>query len=479
MKKATYSLLFALILPTCIFGQGQVTQKLEETWNPDAGKWDFQQVDNWQYDEQGREILHTHEDVFVNDFVLEDKSSVETAYDANGNLILEIQRSFTDSTWREFRSEHQYDNKNRLIETNHKQTHSYDLDYLVCQRFTFEYNDLENIVVEREFSLYDGRTEWVFNEINISLFDDNDCLIKNERTRYKSTGEIYSKRKETWTRDADCQPLTRIFWSQNQNDTDLELKYKYIYEYSTDGKKITYTNQDFNTTTNEWNTNSTTVSEFDDDGQIIREYREYFSSDITEKNLQLYKYNEKGEQTVYRSYRTYNSTLGISELKLVTLDSAVFTYNELDQISSEERFSENYNYFSEPTFIFQSKIYTKYAYYCDGQLKSKTYENLPNINRTIYEYNKGGDCNLENEDLQMIVFPNPSDGNIEIRSSLLAASSPQICISSVLGQTIFKQKINHISERFSLNLTDLPNGNYLISIIDGKTIISKKIYILK
>lgn len=477
MKKI-YCFYLLLTLPCFLFAQGKITQKLDEIWNPDAGKWDFQQVDNWTFDQEGREIFFSHEDVFLNDFVLEDKRSMQKKYDDNGNLIFSIQLSYSDTTWREYRSEYQYDDQNRLIENINRQTNSYDPDYLFMNRFVYQYNDLENITIEKEYAFYVGSAEWQLNGEIKTILNDNDCLIEQEETRYRSTGEIYSKQKTALTVDENCRTLTRVFSRQSQNDTELKLRDKDIYTYDNNGENTMHISQRYNESTNNWDTDLIVTSEFDDDKRPIRRLTEYIFGEHSNQTLHLWTYNEQGEQVTFHRYQTYDG-LGIETLLLANRDSSIYTYNEAEQLIYKKQFNEYYYYQIEPPTINKFQYSTKYAYYCDGQLKSTTTENLPNIYRTTYEYDEGGDCHLDNQDLEITIFPNPSNGSMEIRSNLLASPNVELRVFSVLGQEVLHQKLTNVSERFSLDLTNVPNGNYVISIIQGKTIISNKVYILK
>lgn len=478
MKKFLYTFFLFSAIPSCLFAQGQITQQLEEIWNPDAGTWDFQQVNNWQFDNQNRDILYTHEDAFVNDFTFEDKSSFEQKYDVNGNLILSISRSFSDSTWREYRSEYEYDNQNRLVENQNFQTHSYDPDYLYKNRYTYEYKNIENKIIRRVYNFYVGSNEWNFNNEEISIYDDNDCLLEQEERRYKTTGEITTQQITTWTRDADCRPLTRIFSRKGSNDDEVLLKDKDIYTYSNDGKYKTYTNQRYNETTDIWDMEFMYEIEFDEENRPIRKQEAYLLTELSNEALYLWDYTDEGEQATYHEYRTYKS-IGIESLQLTALDSNIYTYNDDAQLILKEQFNDYYYYQATPTLVRKFKHNTKYTYYCNGQLKREIHENLPNIYRATYEYQEGQDCGLSKDDLEIVIFPNPSNGNVEIQSNLLASPNATVQVLSVLGQRVFQQKVAHISNRFSLNLINVPNGNYIISIIDSKTVISKKLYILK
>lgn len=475
MKRLLYTFALMISLPIVVFTQGNVTQKLDEFWNADAGIWDFLQVDKWRYDEANREVYAYHEDSFAWDFVLEDRRETNTEYDAQGNLIQQITRSWSDSTWNEYRTDNQYDDQNRIIERLDKYSYSFDPNYSYQGRINYEYDDLENRKTQRQYSFYNEATDWVLNNQMDSVFNENGCLLYWETRNFDSFGNLTYHRKEVWTHTADCLPLTYEFLYRESETAPFVSNYKRTYVYSADGKKTTTTHERFNENMGTWTTDSVTELEVDDEGRVVRQYSEAYSLDYIDKWLRTYTYTDKGEAAVFTNYQTYN-WLAISEMQLTQRDSFVYEYNDLDQLIYKEGHHE---YYYPGSSDFKNKVVYKYNYYCDGQLKSETWENLPNINRTTYEYDQGGECLLAKKELELVIFPNPSDGNVQIRSNLLASPNAEVRVFSVLGQEVFGQKMEAVTERFALDLTDLPNGNYVISIIDGKKVISEKIYILK
>jgi hypothetical protein len=477
MKKS-YLIILCSTLPLFLFAQGNLTQKLEELWNPDAEQWDFVQVDKWKYDEQNREIYEYHEDSFINDFIdyylLENHRSKETEYDSQGNLITEVQRNWSDSTWTEYRTNNQYDAQNRIVERLDKYTHSYDTDYTYLGRIRYQYNEVDNKKTEEYSSLYHNEIDWIVNSQLDSTFNENGCLIEKETKGFNNTGTLAYHYKEIYTNNMDCQPLTYESWTQSPTGT-LTPNNKIFYTYSSDGKTTTTTTKRFDIATETWNTESETELEIDEKGRSVRQYSEYFNLDYTDKWLNLFTYTDKGELLSRTTYQSYG-WLEITDLQLSSRDSFLYKYDDSELLIYKENLYE-YHYPESGTF--RNKIIIKYNYYCDGQLKSETREQLPNVRRISYEYDKGGDCFLAEKDLEMKVAPNPSDGNISIYSHLLASPDAEVFVYSTLGQEVFRQKIENITDRFLLDLTHLPNGTYVISMIDGETVISEKAFVVK
>ena len=72
------------------------------------------------------------------------------------------------------------------------------------------------------------------------------------------------------------------------------------------------------------------------------------------------------------------------------------------------------------------------------------------------------------------VFPNPSEGNIEIRFEHLVASA-SIQIYNLLG-AVYSESLNNNQHSKQIHL-DVPPGIYFIKIETGETIITKRLII--
>lgn len=79
------------------------------------------------------------------------------------------------------------------------------------------------------------------------------------------------------------------------------------------------------------------------------------------------------------------------------------------------------------------------------------------------------------------IFPNPSDGDISIRLNPKTQSSVKVILFDLQGRTIFSQSFENTSARFdeSINVRNLSNGVYMLSIQEGKYMSTKRVIISK
>ena len=74
------------------------------------------------------------------------------------------------------------------------------------------------------------------------------------------------------------------------------------------------------------------------------------------------------------------------------------------------------------------------------------------------------------------VFPIPSDGAVSVSYSNGGTSSVKVQIQNMQGKPVREMKINGKGEKsVTLNLDDLPAGNYLVVISEGKSRVTKKL----
>jgi hypothetical protein len=81
-------------------------------------------------------------------------------------------------------------------------------------------------------------------------------------------------------------------------------------------------------------------------------------------------------------------------------------------------------------------------------------------------------------DKYLSVYPNPSSGNVNIKTNSDNKEIVKLKIINELGEIIF-DNINLSSKEVNFNLTDQPNGIYLIEVTTGNGTISKKITLEK
>ena len=82
------------------------------------------------------------------------------------------------------------------------------------------------------------------------------------------------------------------------------------------------------------------------------------------------------------------------------------------------------------------------------------------------------------EDLEFLVYPNPTYGNLNIRiSGLLSVSS--IYLYDISGKTLYHEVISENGEQQSftktMNISNFAAGIYLLKLVDNRTVVTKKI----
>jgi hypothetical protein len=75
------------------------------------------------------------------------------------------------------------------------------------------------------------------------------------------------------------------------------------------------------------------------------------------------------------------------------------------------------------------------------------------------------------------LYPNPSNGNVVINSQINGIKNVTISLFDLLGNEI--QAFENNSFPFEMNLSDLPNGSYLIKFQSGNQSLTKKLFLSK
>ncbi|MFK7774964.1 MAG: T9SS type A sorting domain-containing protein [Saprospiraceae bacterium] len=223
-----------------------------------------------------------------------------------------------------------------------------------------------------------------------------------------------------------------------------------------------------------------TVYIYNENSDII-EYQEIFfsGSGPTQTNAAKFLtfYNELNNIETIEHYKSYGDET------IYNIHKRKHFYNEYDEneflIKTKE---EEYQYYTFPNGIVEfSKKILDFQNSCKGILEEKY------ILREIYEdrykeeyiYEGINEClDLESLDLDMLVFPNPTSGYVEIISSIFQSGNTEILVYSIDGKVLLeKMEINRFTS--SLDLSFLPNGFYILQLSNGDHFVKEKIVIVK
>ena len=85
----------------------------------------------------------------------------------------------------------------------------------------------------------------------------------------------------------------------------------------------------------------------------------------------------------------------------------------------------------------------------------------------------------EKTDDHFVVYPNPTDGLLNIQFDFEQLNNPEISLLSISGKLIFKQSINGTSGSYknTFDISNQPKGIYILSIVSDKKKLDKKVVI--
>jgi hypothetical protein len=72
------------------------------------------------------------------------------------------------------------------------------------------------------------------------------------------------------------------------------------------------------------------------------------------------------------------------------------------------------------------------------------------------------------EKLNLWVFPNPASGNMVLHSSDILLEDLSLMLISTKGTTVWQSCFNRGATQCTLETDTLPNGNYYLTVTDGK-----------
>ena len=159
--------------------------------------------------------------------------------------------------------------------------------------------------------------------------------------------------------------------------------------------------------------------------------------------------------------------------------SYVYVSNRLAQKKYFSRFQPNQQNFKNVTT-------TNYDYdlYCDGLVKKVAVQRLfkspdsENDERDVvlYKYTEGSICNTTATNTVKL-FPNPANWRTTIETEDLFSADFNLLIYNDLGQEVAHYTIDYRTPSFDFSTQDLPNGAYILRLVNGEKSISKKMVI--
>lgn len=256
--------------------------------------------------------------------------------------------------------------------------------------------------------------------------------------------------------------LDSIYWYNTSTPNIWNITSKKYYTYS--GNQ-TFTSKFF-FSENAWIANGNTILTID----TIQNSQSFWTnfSDFAQEEMWVTYFDDKGN-IIQRQYLIKLATTDSLELSSESFYSHV--YDDIGLLIETNYVSHDYEN-GQIWFTDESK--SKFDYYCDDLLKEKR-EYGDKLNKiTNYYYQKGINCDLENE-VSINIYPNPFHESIELEGDALEYQDVSVNIYNTIGQNVFSKSLIERTNKYSLELPALPKGIYLVTFRWNDYFITKKL----
>ena len=96
-----------------------------------------------------------------------------------------------------------------------------------------------------------------------------------------------------------------------------------------------------------------------------------------------------------------------------------------------------------------------------------------------WKVNNPNDCSLlsqqtpiNTETIKVVVYPNPTNNIINV--SISNKKATKIVVTDILGKSIYEKDINSNILPFQFNLSEFTSGIYVLSLLNGNSVIATK-----
>ena len=336
--------------------------------------------------------------------------------------------------------------------------------------------DKNNLLIKKVERRYNKDVDlWITLGWEDYKYNENGCLVEE-----KSTTNIGG---ETWlriiyTRNSDCQ-ITSSLTELSNGFSGLEPQEYFTRVYYPDGNFYEEDIYNFSSDTSYFVSRG--IHSFDANGKILD---------------QLYAYNISSQDIIFgtkvsHEYDENNNIIGVSNFNknFVTGEWRLYKKRIYENEYDENGFlikilTEEWNYGGgnppyENLFYHQQ---SEYKNSCEGLVEEAYFSRMmPNdeyLNRYVYEGTN--QClDLEKINLQILISPNPSEGDFKITSSIFQTGNTDVLVFSIDGKVLLQTKEISRCKSSSLDLSFLQNGFYFLQLRNGDHFVKEKIVIAK
>jgi len=341
----------------------------------------------------------------------------------------------------------------------------------------YTYDENEELLLQTTTRRYNSTVKiWITEYWWNYTYDDHGCEASIEFIANVG-GPIY---KVEYERNADCQSIKEVlFWNQLMGSTDSLSKWKeYEYTYMQDG--ISYERKEYDFLTGEKLLTKEENYIYDSDG-LLEEYN-------VKRNLEFgnnwqgtkytYAYDQQGNLILRQLYQNSFAEPDWSLTREYKYLNEYDEQNRLINLTKEKYFMDL------GTLVLDEVETTSEATdFACGDLVERTtltHADVDNVDvRNEYFYEGKNECfEIEKVMLEMSIFPNPSLGEITVESPVLESGNTQIMVVDMNGNLLLEKNEFHREESTTINLSHLPNGMYIVQLMNQEHFVQNKVMII-
>ena len=465
-NKIQIGIFLSIFLSVGVFAQPKISKVSKYFYDANLAEWRLTIQENYEYEDENLSFYFIKEDMPFNN-ALESTKRIYQYYDQGKPLL------FVDSIyhifgnyWEITREEFIYE-EDLLVEQ-----FFFNLNMGIDSFFTdiktvFHYNDLDLPIKEEIFDLTNPNNGVV--RTTDYEYDENGCLSA-EIIDAKNDDHII---KKEFINTSNCEVISEIYYQKIRTADDFHPEEKTTYHHvETPDGYILIDSIFYHTITlpgfQEWHYSNREEREFDYNGNLIRRPTYLFNTIYYERR---WKYDTQN-RLINEQSLDWDSAAETFFVQWET--DYVYSFDENDFITALNIFRYNHSGLYEEKEIL-------YEPYCNGSpaisFEEDLFSSLYQESRTYYEYLEGVDCDFDDSNSTIKVFPNPTAGLLTIKSDFLQGESTIIKVFNTLGQMVFEQKSREQQFLVELDLSFLSNGNYVVFVENGEHFSTEKIMI--
>ncbi len=448
-------------------------------WDTEAEQWSLITEYNYKYDKEGNRVNELIQRFDEKGELLR-RMTIESTYSGSmrttGLLYFE---DFFENRWENHSYEYKYDQLGRQTYYSMKYNDSNFISWLWEEYDYFNENGCNNIQVESKLNIY--LQDSTNSRDSVVTFFDETCEI--QKVEYYQKGifqpqyQLYYEVKIDRVFDDNDNSLTELYYERSATRPDWNFYYYSLSEYDRRGRVTSITNFDYNS-----GRGNREINEYNEKDQVVFEKKQFWDLETSSWANQLEYEAVYVRDTILLSY-IYRFEWDSNEnqyLRYFTLENE---YDEDLFLIRKTESQKGLNYDNGEGFF--ASVETVYNNRCDGAIISSTINEINNNNaptpylgrKITNSYYEKAPCNITTGvENNLVIYPNPSHGEINVYNRESFGSST-IAVVNQTGQVVYQDTMV-LNNYFSLDLTGLQAGLYVLKIKNGLTETSRKFLLL-